>query len=332
MLSLFKNKSLPFFIPLILVIIVAIVFSIIEYRNYSDIEVFASVDLKDNASQELVIPKDPNIKNEIDFNTLLNYQSSESGFYIYALLSNWDKLFSIFVGENSLSGPILIDREESGVPGSAGYVRRGFRPGNVLGLVENYGELIVKECDHYNLDWRLILAIIKQESAFVDSAVSRAGAFGFMQIMPGTGAGLERELRLSDTRTPVNNLIAGIYYYATLVASFEFLGEDKYKFALAAYNAGLGRVIDAMTITAHYGGNYKVWDEVKESYPFLASSQDSVHAEVWPGAKRPTYGALNNWREPYFYVEKIMYYWDEYKKMFESNLKEEKNQNRKRRQ
>lgn len=322
MKSLFNNNSLPFFIPIILVIIIAIVFSIIEFGKDSDVEKFSSVNLKDKSSTELIIPRDSNLKKEIDFNTLLNYQSSESGFYIYALLSNWEKLFSIFVGENSLSGPIIIDREDYSTTGIPGYTRRGFRPGNVLGLVENYGELIVKECDHYNLDWRLILAIIKQESAFVDSAVSRAGAFGFMQIMPGTGAGLQKELRLSDTRTPVNNLIAGIYYYATLVASFEFLGEDKYKFALAAYNAGLGRVIDAMTITAHYGGNYKVWDEVKESYPLLASSQDSVHAEVWPGSRRPTYGALNNWKEPYYYVEKIMYYWDEYKKMFESNLKE----------
>jgi soluble lytic murein transglycosylase-like protein len=199
-----------------------------------------------------------------------------------------------------------------------------FTPGNVAELVEKYGDMIKEQCTHYKLDWRIILAMIRQESYFNPNAVSRAGAYGFMQIMPGTGRGLQNELNLEDTKTPANNLTAGMYYYATLVASFEFTGDDKYKFALAAYNAGLGRVVDAMTITNYFGKNYNKWDEVKEFYPYLASNKDSIHKLVWPKTGRPPGGSLNNWQEPYKYVEYITFYYENYKQYYPNNLAEPK--------
>ena len=166
--------------------------------------------------------------------------------------------------------------------------------------------------------------MIRQESYFNPEAVSRAGAYGFMQIMPGTGRGLQSELNLSDTKDPANNLTAGMYYYAKLVASFEFTGEEKYKFALAAYNAGLARVVDAMTITNYFGKDYTKWDNVKECYPYLASNRDSIHNLVWPNLGRPPGGSLNNWQEPYKYVEYIMFYYENYKQYYPSNLDEPK--------
>ncbi|MGV8017645.1 MAG: transglycosylase SLT domain-containing protein [Ignavibacteria bacterium] len=199
-----------------------------------------------------------------------------------------------------------------------------FTYGNVNELVEAYGDVIKEQCNHYKLDWRLILAMIRQESYFNPEAVSKAGAYGLMQIMPGTGLGLQNELKLEDTKTPYNNLTAGMYYYATLAASFEFTGEDKIKFALAAYNAGLGRVVDAMTIANYFGKDYNKWDNVKEYYPYLASNQDSVHRLVWPKTGRPPGGTLNNWQEPYKYVEYIMFYYENYKKIYPGNLTEEK--------
>lgn len=203
-------------------------------------------------------------------------------------------------------------------------VQNSFSIGNVQELVNEYGDLIKSQCTHYKIDWRLILALIHQESLFNSNAVSRAGAFGLMQLMPRTGIGLQNELNLDETKTPQNNLTAGMYYYATLVANFEFTGDEKFKFALAAYNAGFGRVVDAMTITYYFGKDYKVWDNVKEYYPYLSSKQDSIHAMVWPGLKRPPAGTLDNWIEPYKYVENIWYYFNEYKKYFQGNLPEPK--------
>jgi membrane-bound lytic murein transglycosylase MltF len=154
--------------------------------------------------------------------------------------------------------------------------------------------------------------------------VSHAGAFGLMQIMPRTGMDLQNILQLEDTRTPQNNLIAGIYYFATLVADYEFTDEDKYQFALCSYNAGLGRTIDAMSITYYFGQDYKKWDYVKENLKHLSSKSDSLHKLVWPQSKRPSYGTLENWLEPYNYVTFVMFYFEEFKKLFDSNLKDEK--------
>ncbi len=201
-------------------------------------------------------------------------------------------------------------------------VSKEFKLGNVDNLVKEFGDIITRECHYYKLDWRIILAIVRQESYFNAYARSHAGAFGLMQIMPKTGEGLENTLQLEEHETPKNNLIAGIYYYAALVSQFREFGDEKYKFALAAYNAGIGRVIDAMTITAYFANDYKNWENVKESYPFLSSKEDSIHALVWPDNKRPPYGTLDNWKEPYNYVSSIMFYYDAYKKMFQSNLEE----------
>lgn len=194
--------------------------------------------------------------------------------------------------------------------------------GNVNDLVTQYGDLIKELCNNYKLDWRLILAMIRQESYFNPEAISKAGAYGLMQIMPGTGSGLQNELNLPDTKTPQNNLTAGIYYYATLVGAFEFTKEEKYKFALASYNAGLSRVIDIMTIANYFKKDYTKWDIAKEYFPYLASGNDSLHKLIFASG-RPSGGILNNWQEPYKYVEYIMFYYDYFKNVYKNNLPEE---------
>jgi soluble lytic murein transglycosylase-like protein len=181
-------------------------------------------------------------------------------------------------------------------------------------ILKEYGDVIKDEAKYYNLDWRLILAIIKQESAFISNAVSRSGAYGFMQIMPHTGATLEQTIGLEEHKSPRNNLIAGIYYYALLVARYDVTGEDKYKFALAAYNAGSGHVEDAMTIAYFQGQDYLKWENVKETIKMLGTGNDSLHQQIWKS--RPVNGTFTNWKEPVNYVSSIMYYWGEYKKVY----------------
>ncbi len=255
---------------------------------------------------------------------LLKESSFRSNEYFAGLVRDWDLLLDLFASNrnfHSKSKSINV-RDLERISQKIGNVSKEFKLGNVQNLVTELGDVIKQECNLYQIDWRLILAIIRQESYFNATARSRAGAFGLMQLMPRTGESLQNTLELENTRDPKNNLIAGIYYYAALVSQFREFGDEKYKFALAAYNAGLGRVIDAMTITAYFGKDYKQWDNVKAAYPFLHSQEDSVHALVWPDSKRPPYGSLDNWKEPYNYVSSIMFYYDAYKNMFESNLRQ----------
>jgi soluble lytic murein transglycosylase len=89
----------------------------------------------------------------------------------------------------------------------------------------------------------LLLAIVRQESAFAADAMSRAGARGLMQLMPGTAANVARELQLpysSDRLTTdgIYNLVLGRSYVERLIDDFG----GSYALAIAGYNAGPGRV------------------------------------------------------------------------------------------
>ena len=79
----------------------------------------------------------------------------------------------------------------------------------------------------------LILAVIKVESGFDSQAVSRKGAMGLMQLMPGTAS----DLGLTNPFDPVQNILGGAKYLSDCIKTFKDLG-----LALAAYNAGPGKV------------------------------------------------------------------------------------------
>ena len=82
------------------------------------------------------------------------------------------------------------------------------------------------------VDARLLAALVWSESNFHPGAVSRVGALGLSQLMPGTAAGLG-----VDALDPVQNLVGGARY---LRGQLERFGSAD--LALAAYNAGPGRV------------------------------------------------------------------------------------------
>lgn len=316
------KKTFIFSFPLLL-------FVLLILYSYKESEVYSSSfktrgEASGIESNNVIAPTGtPNIKVET-LDKIIAQKSFDNVEYVENLLNDWPTLFDLFTSNANFKqkAKSINVRDLERVTEKIQMVSKEFKLGNVENLVKELGDVIVTECNNYKLDWRIVLAIIRQESYFNANARSHAGAFGLMQLMPRTGEGLQNTLELEETQTPKNNLIAGIYYYATLVSQFREFGEEKYKFALAAYNAGIGRTIDAMTITAYFEKDYKIWDNVKEAYPFLASSEDSIHSLIWPDTKRPPYGTLDNWKEPYNYVSSIMFYYDAYKKMFESNIEE----------
>ena len=89
----------------------------------------------------------------------------------------------------------------------------------------------------------LVLAIVRTESAFDQEAVSGAGARGLMQLMPGTAALVARQAALPYsvdrlTSDGVYNLTLGRAYIEGLLQDFG----GSYALAIAAYNAGPGRI------------------------------------------------------------------------------------------
>jgi soluble lytic murein transglycosylase len=95
-----------------------------------------------------------------------------------------------------------------------------------------------------NTEPALIFAMVRQESAFEPDAVSRAGARGLMQLMPATANQVAAKNQLLPYSLPrltedgVYNILLGRTYLETLMGDFA----GSYALAVAAYNAGPGRV------------------------------------------------------------------------------------------
>ena len=95
----------------------------------------------------------------------------------------------------------------------------------------------------HNVEWALIHALIRQESVFDQNAKSPAGALGLMQLMPATAKETARKLGISHrtswlTARPSHNIKLGSTYINRMLNRYG----GSYPLAIAAYNAGPGRV------------------------------------------------------------------------------------------
>lgn len=101
-----------------------------------------------------------------------------------------------------------------------------------------YFDIVSREAERNGLDPFLALAVMRQESIFDPSVVSRAGAIGLMQLMPSTSQTVCRELgerfNADSLFTPGANIRQGIYYLKRLLGQFG----GNLVLAVASYNGG----------------------------------------------------------------------------------------------
>jgi hypothetical protein len=93
-----------------------------------------------------------------------------------------------------------------------------------------YADLINRIADEEGVDSGLIRAIVKAESNFDPHAVSRKGAQGLMQLMPGTAG----RYAVGNAFDPEANIRGGVQYLRSLHEMFA----NRLPLVLAAYNAG----------------------------------------------------------------------------------------------
>lgn len=94
-------------------------------------------------------------------------------------------------------------------------------------------QLVHQQAVTTGLDPSLVKAVVQAESAFNPAAVSKAGAQGLMQLMPGTAQGLG----VQNSFDPAQNVEGGTRYLKGLISKYQSVPK-----ALAAYNAGPGNV------------------------------------------------------------------------------------------
>lgn len=93
-----------------------------------------------------------------------------------------------------------------------------------------YMPTIQTYAEAYQVDPRLVKAIIAVESCFDRRAVSTVGAQGLMQLMPATA----KRLRVQNSFSANDNIRGGTRYFSRMLSRFN----DNTELALAAYNAG----------------------------------------------------------------------------------------------
>jgi soluble lytic murein transglycosylase-like protein len=140
-------------------------------------------------------------------------------------------------------------------------------------------DMIREVSARYNVDPALVRAVIQTESNWNASAISRKGAQGLMQLVPGTA----QQLGVSNAFDPKQNLDGGVRYLHSLLERYN--GDlDK---ALAAYNAGPGAVDRA--------GGIPQYRETREYVQKVTDSYFRPGSDRLPRAfdeQRPIYRAV----------------------------------------
>lgn len=105
---------------------------------------------------------------------------------------------------------------------------------NYLSFPEKYEQLILKITKRHHVDPALVKAVIMAESSMKDCAVTKDGAKGCMQLMPGTA----KSFGVRNGTQTERNIEAGTRYLKYLLD--EYNGDIR--LTLAAYNAGTGTI------------------------------------------------------------------------------------------
>lgn len=113
--------------------------------------------------------------------------------------------------------------------------------------LKNIAEMVYDESMRYNVDYRLVLAIMKIESNFKHDAVSHKGARGLLQVKPSCAkfiapdAGVKwRGAKTLDE--PEKNIKIGVHLFSSLVEDFQSIN-----MALHAYHVGPTRLKEILT-------------------------------------------------------------------------------------
>ncbi len=149
---------------------------------------------------------------------------------------------------------------------------RRARTGRTFSYLSPYDDIIKAHADSIGWDWRLLAAVVWQESQFRINVRSRRGAAGLMQMMPRTADRMEAP----DLVDPQQSIRAGAQYLKMIEGYYYKWTSDpqeRRKYALAAYNAGHGRIKDCINYALLRGKDVSRWEETASVIPEMNSDE-----------------------------------------------------------
>ncbi|MBW2033386.1 MAG: membrane-bound lytic murein transglycosylase MltF [Deltaproteobacteria bacterium] len=160
-----------------------------------------------------------------------------------------------------------------------------------------YEKIIRQAALKYGFDWRLIAAVIYQESHFDPGARSFTGVKGIMQLTRETA----KEMGIKDRSDPEQSIMGGVKYIDRLYKGWSDANDpDRLLITIASYNVGRGHILDAREIALEKGLDPNSWSDLKEILPLLR------YAKYY---KKSRYGYCRG-TEPVNYVKRILTYYD----------------------
>ena len=161
-----------------------------------------------------------------------------------------------------------------------------------------YKKYFQKYGKKYDIPCSILAAQSYQESHWNPRAKSYTGVRGLMMLTKTTA----EQLGITNRLDPEQSIKGGAKHLNQMLKSVpeEVEGEDRLKFALAAYNVGMGHILDAQILAGKMGLNKNVWNDLKKALPLL--SQKKYYKSLKHGYARGS--------EPVRYVDSIYDYRD----------------------
>ncbi|MDR2474037.1 MAG: transglycosylase SLT domain-containing protein [Tannerella sp.] len=171
--------------------------------------------------------------------------------------------------------------------------------GELMEVISPYDSLFRRYAAEICWDWMLIASVAYQESKFYNNLESWAGAKGLMGIMPSTARSLG--IDPDSLGNPEISVRAGVKcldmiseYYTDIDNS-----DERTKFILASYNAGIGHIADARSLATKYGKDASKWDGNVDEFIRLKREPEYYNDSVCK------YGYLRG-DETFRYVKEVM--------------------------
>lgn len=155
-----------------------------------------------------------------------------------------------------------------------------------LAFPKKFEKPVIKAEKEFNISRNLIWAIMRQESAFMSTAISPSNAYGLMQLLGGTARETAKWLRVKNFRIPQSvfdpamNIRFGSHFISRMVRKYKGV----IPLAIASYNVGPGNLDRWLS----HRDDLVAWDKIGESF------DDDMWMDELP------------WPETSFYVKAVL--------------------------